>query len=196
MIIHNIEQNSDEWHKVRLGKFTGSDFHTCRLSGRKDLVIEKAAEVLCSSLSDQSFSTIHTRRGHDLEPEARGIYELQTGSTVLEVGFCELDKNTGCSPDGLVGEDGMIEIKCLDSKEFVKRVLNQLIKPIYKTQMQFNMLVTGRMWCDYVLYNPNFDNKCIHITRVFRDEEDIAEIRQILGACIKEMNRYIKQFRL
>ena len=198
MKIHNVEQNSEEWYKLRLGKFTGSNFHICMgkegTKGRKDLILSKAAEKITGMLSDQNFSTIHIRRGHELEPDARNLYELSTYYKVEEVGFCELDEHTGCSPDGLINDDGMIEIKCKDNHTYLSSMASKKIEPMHKTQIQFNLMVTGRRWCDYVLYNANFD-KSIFVQRVYRDNEGISEIKIKLQACINEMDIIIEDYK-
>ncbi len=191
MLVHNFEQGSPEWLQVRLGKLTGSDFHTLMGNSqtKETILYKKAAERLTGVASDgDKFSSIHTERGHLLENDARLTYELEKGVAVKQIGFAELNKDVGCSPDGLVGSIGGIEIKCKDNHGFLKAVVKNWIEPEHKTQMQFNMYVCGLLWMDYLLYNPNFANP-LKITRVERDDAYIASIIK----CIDECNKTIKQ---
>jgi exodeoxyribonuclease (lambda-induced) len=116
-------------------------------------------------------------RGHQLEMEARNSYEIQTSNQVKTVGFCELSEWIGCSPDGFIGDDGLIEIKCKNDVNFLKSLIEpDQIDPAHLWQMQMQMFVTDRKWCDYVVYNPNFENSLI-MTRVDRNEEKIEELK-------------------
>ncbi len=189
-IYNELIQGSNEWLQVRLGKLTGSDFHTLmgNSTTKETILYKKAAERLTGVASDADrFSSIHTERGKELEAEARQGYELETGLTVNQVGFVELDKFVGCSPDGLL-ENGGLEIKCKDNHGHLKAVIKEWIEPEHRTQMQFNMYVCDAEFWDYCLYNPNFNNP-LWITRVDRDEEHITNIKN----CIKECNVKIQE---
>lgn len=177
MKIINCDQNSDDWQKCRLGKFTASDAQAISANGAglKTLVYKKVAELLTQK-TEQGYISQAMERGHELEILARNDYELKTDNTVTEVGFCELDEFTGCSPDGLVGKDKLTEFKCLDDKSFVEILDTQKIDTAYEWQMQYQMMVTGRQECDYVVYNPNFKNTLI-IINVKRNEQSIAKIQ-------------------
>jgi len=197
MLIHNMEQGSEDWLKMRLGKITASDFHTLLGDSqtKETILYKKAAERLTDESSDgDKFSSIHTDRGHELEGDARIAYEMETGNVVIEVGFAELDgQNIGCSPDGLIHKGGGIEIKCLDNHGFLRAVLKQYINPAHKTQMQFSMYVCGRSWWDYVLYNPNFPNP-VHIMRVPRDDAKIEEIKRSIEECNVKIESYMVDY--
>ena len=152
MQIHNFEQGSEEWLAIRLGKFTASDFHTLlgNSEAKKTILFKKAAERITGVSADgDKFSSVHTERGHELEDVARMAYELETGNEVNQVGFITSGEFIGCSPDGLVGDDGGVEIKCKDNHTHLKAVLNNYIEPAHRTQCQFNMMVTERKWWDY-----------------------------------------------
>jgi len=123
---------------------------------------------------------------------ARDMYEIVSGNTVEQTGFITGDNAIGCSPDGLVGDDGLIEIKCKDTHTHLKAIVKDYIEPTHKTQMQFSMYVTGRSWCDYVLYNENYDNP-LHIIHVTRDEEYILEIVKQIERANNEIDKIIKQ---
>lgn len=178
MQIINCEQGSFEWFLARMGKFTATDASEIKTAGKglETLAVKKAAEIE-SGKPDIIPPTSAMIRGKELEPLAREAYERATGQEVVQVGFCVLDDFTGCSPDGLVGEEGLIEIKCKTSQHHFFAVANRWIDPEHKAQMQFQMFVTGRKWCDYVLYCPDFEEHPLYIQTVKRDEEFIEKLR-------------------
>ncbi len=116
-------------------------------------------------------------RGDELEPIGRAKYEYERKVEVVEVGFVTLGDDAGCSPDGLVGDDGMIEIKARNSDIHLELLLEDKIDSGTVNQIQFNLHVTGRKWCDFISYNPNFKKSTIYIQRVFRDEVAIAQMK-------------------
>ena len=151
-------------------------------------IFEKLAEDLTGRYDD-SLDTKALRWGETYEADARLAYEAVTGNSVDLCGFIEWSKIFGGSPDGLVGDDGIIEIKCpYSTANHVKYLLleNQYelngLKPEYYTQIQGNLLVTGRKWCDFISYDP----RCVRaefalkILRVDRDEEFIKRIKDAL----------------
>ena len=176
MLIHNVEQGTEEWFACRLGKLTASVAKTISTAGKglETLCLEKATEILTGK-PNETYKNEAMEQGNLLESEARAIYELETGATVTQVGFVEENEYVGVSPDGLVGEDGLIEIKCPTNKTYTQYLLDGKIKPEYYSQMQMQMFITERLWCDYVVYNPNF-KKSITIQRVYPDNEEIKRI--------------------
>ena len=176
MLIHNVEQGSEEWFACRLGKLTASVARTIATQGKglETLCLEKATEILTGK-PNESYKNEAMENGNLLESEARAIYELETGANVAQVGFVEENEYIGVSPDGLVGDDGLIEIKCPTNKTYTQYLLDNKIKPEYYSQMQMQMMITGRLWCDYVVYNPNF-KKSIVIQRVYPDDAEIKKI--------------------
>ena len=130
MKVYNCEQGSEEWLKCRLGKLTGSVAHTIATSGKglETLCLEKATEILTGIISD-GYKNDAMQHGNDYEAEARSIYELETGNTVIQVGFCEDNEFVGVSPDGLIGDDGLIEIKCPTDKTYTQYLIDGVIKP-------------------------------------------------------------------
>lgn len=177
MQIINCEQGTDAWRIARLGKLTASDSKTIEVSGKglDTLCLKKVAERLTGK-AEEGYKSQAMQNGNNLESEARSSYEIETGNIVTQVGFCELDEDVGASPDGMVGDDGLVEIKCKTDVVFVKELLSDEIDPEHISQMQFQMMVTDRKWCDYVVYNPNFEKSLI-IRRVNRDEVAIAKIK-------------------
>ena len=164
MIIHNVEQNSNEWYELRAGIPTASNFNQLITgTGKPSTSIDKYAEKLAGDFFagapiDAWEGNKYTDRGHEIEPDARNWYEMRTDSEVQQVGFItDDDKSTGCSPDGLISDNGLIEIKCLP-KQHIKALLyfNKYKKapPDYRPQIQGQMMITGREWCDLVYYHP------------------------------------------
>ena len=172
-----IPQGSEAWFTVRLGKFTASDAQAIASNGKglETLVYEKVAEILTHKVKE-AYTNDDMERGKELEESARNAYELETGVVVTRVGFIERGSRVGCSPDGLIGEDGLQEIKCINDTNFVKFMVNKDIDTSHIWQMQMQMLVSERKYCEYVVYNPNFP-KPIIITRIERDEVAIEKLR-------------------
>lgn len=199
MIIHkDIEQRSLEWYKLRASKFTGSDFYI--VMGKKgitrsNLILKKACERINGYIEEETYTNKDIQRGIELEPKARLLYEIKTNNKVEEIAFCELDDFTGCSPDGLVGDDGIIEIKSPKDTIYLDRCITGEIPQEYMIQMQFNMYVLDRKWCDFVNYNENFKDKPILIQRVERNEEIIEEIKAKLEEAKQEVQDIIEKFK-
>ena len=176
MQIHDVEQKSKEWLALRRQyPLTASDALAIKTGGAglETIVWTKLAELYSSGEAEQ-FSTKDTERGNDAEPTARALYSLETGLEVKEVGFItndEISAVAGCSPDGLVGEEGLWEGKSFaDAKHFRMTVEGIEIENKYMAQMQFQMLITGRKFCDFCAYNPNYKQSLL-IKRVEADEE-------------------------
>ena len=187
--IHYMPQKSEEWFAIKVGKMTASHANTIRANGAglKTYIIDILADMF-SSAEKASYTNEDMERGNNLEDEAREFYEALTSVMVEQVGFVEINEFSGVSPDGLVNEDGLIEIKCPNDKTFVKLLLDKKVKKEYNDQMQIQMYATNRQWCDYFCYNPNFE-QCYFLHRVLRDEKAIEEIK--LG--IEEGSKQIKQ---
>lgn len=189
----DMEQQTDEWYAARLGMFSGSDFYTFlgNSKTKDDKLWEKIAERRYQDSDAEEFLGLYTERGKALEHEARRVYSAVYETEVQEVGLVEdteyFPGYVVCSPDGLVGGDGIIEIKCLVAK-FVtqytegKHADNFYIEPKYKTQVQFNLLVTQRKWCDFIYYHPRVG---LRVQRIERDEKAIEEILNTLKECVK-----------
>jgi len=123
------------------------------------------------------------QRGTDLEPLAKEVYELVSGESVFDIGFCKHDDlEAGCSPDGLVGDNGLLEIKCPMAHTMVGylRAGNKLPSK-YKAQVQGQMWVTHREWCDFMAYHPDMT---LLLVRVERDQEFIDKLEsEVIKAC-------------
>jgi hypothetical protein len=178
MIAHSVIQGSEEWHQLRLGKLTGSQAHILLLKDnsktKETYINSKVAEIATGRRSDTDIwaNSRHMERGKQLESTIVFLYEIKKSVTVEHAGFIEIDNLVGCSVDGLVGDTGLIEVKAPDTPGYVKVVAEDYIDSKYFAQMQFNLYVTKRKWCDYVCYNQYFPNP-LHILRIERDEDFI-----------------------
>lgn len=180
-ILHNVEQKSEAWFALRLQyPLTASEAQAIGNQGKglETLCWEQMAQKY-SSQDKERYSNKDLERGVELEPLARDMYELETGNNVIEVGFVtneSISSVGGASPDGIVGDDGLVEIKCFDDTKHFKMSIDYKktgtfeIESKYVWQMQMQMLLTGRAWCDFLAYNPNYKQSLL-IQRVFPDME-------------------------
>jgi len=162
MQFHNIRQNSDEWLLLRSGKVTGSGASKIMANlGKafgepaKKYAAQIAIERITGNYSPSTYSNAHMERGHEQEPLARGEYEDMFFVDVDNGGFFG-DDFMGCSPDGLVGENGVVEIKSVIATTHFATVKKQSFDSAYKWQLLFNLKTTGREWIDYVSYCSEF----------------------------------------
>jgi putative phage-type endonuclease len=164
-------QGSETWLNLRLGKFTCSDATPILTNGKglETLAFTKVAERK-SGMSGDAYDNPAMQNGREMEDTARNSYELEKGVQVKKVGFIEYDEWIGGSPDGLIGEDGLIEIKCPTNRVFVEYLYYKKIDPKYVAQMQMQMYISGRKFVDYVVFNPNFERSIV-IVRVNYDHE-------------------------
>jgi putative phage-type endonuclease len=193
-IIKDLKQGSDEWLKLRLGRFGSTDAQAVGSNGRglDTLCYQKAAEIITGK-AKETYRNADMERGNELEGMARMAYELETGNLVEEVAYFDFDEFTGGSPDGLVGDEGLVEIKCPSDANFVKEVFTKKIKSKYIWQMQHLMFVSDRKWCDYIIFNENLDR--IEITRVERDEEAIEKIKEGLEAGKEKIKNILEKIK-
>jgi len=186
MIVIDVPQGTDAWFEARLGRPTGSVYSDVLAKGkdggksltRQKLVVKLALEIVTCKPAAQGFKTQQMQDGNDREPIARALYEASRGVFVEEVGFCQHDTIfTGVSPDGLVGDDGMVEFKCPIETTHRDYMLRKDEPPEYRAQIQGQMWVTGRKWCDFVSFHPEFPaNAQLIVRRVLRDDAYIANL--------------------
>ena len=180
-------QGTPEWYAARAGKVTGSCIKDMLAKGkggkesttRRNYMTKLAIEILTGEPVIDPFSNGHMERGKELEDAARQIYEFEKGVTVEPVGFVDHPHipRYGVSPDGLVGPDGMIQIKCPIPAIHVE-YLRGSIPGEYVKQIQAEMDCTGRQWSDFVSYCPVLPvNLQLAVIRLERDEAMIEEIR-------------------
>lgn len=183
MLDQGATQGTDEWLAERAGKVTASALSNVMMAKTTAGYQNYMAQIICERLTGQpveTFKSAAMEHGNETEPQARAFYELETGNDVVEVGFIPDPTlaNTGASPDGLVGELGLVEIKCPQPAKHIKNLMGGSIDKGYMLQMQWQMQVTGREWCDFVSFNPSFPPHLqLSITRVDRNAEMQDEIR-------------------
>lgn len=179
MKVYNFDQRTDEWYAIKRGKLSASNASIIATNGKglETYVYSLMAEYY-SNAEKEHYVNADMQRGIDLEPEAKIEFQFYTGLSVKEVGFVELNEFVGVSPDGLIGDDGLIEIKCPKDDIYFRLLLNGNIKPEYLWQMQMQLLITERKYCYFVSYNPNFTDKTLFIKKIDRDEEMIAKIQK------------------
>ena len=191
MQIVNCEQGTDEWFALRKGRMTASNAQAIAANGKGlTTYITQIMQEVYSSAEPERYKSDAMLRGNELEASARFAYEVETNSQVEEIGFVIYNDYVGCSPDGLV-DDGLIEIKCPGDKVYFNYLLSGKIDTGYEWQMQMQMLVCEKTWCDYVVYNPNFENSLI-IKRVEFDPEKAKKLIAGFESGIQQMNN-IKQ---
>ena len=195
MKIYNFEQRTDEWYAIRRGKMSASNAETIIANGKglETYIYNLMAEYY-SSAEKENYINADMQRGIDLEPEAKIEFQFYTGLDIKEVGCVELNDYILASPDGLIGNDGLIEIKCPNDSVYFKLLLSNNIKPEYIAQMQMQMYVTDRQYCYFVSYNPNFE-KSLYIKKINRDEEMIDKLKKGLERGTQLIKEIKKNFR-
>lgn len=189
-----IEQGTVEWHLQRLGKVTASrvsDVLSKGKSGESASRKNYRTELLVQRLTGQpgeSFTNTAMEWGTATEPLARIAYEAEMGVFVDQVAFIDHPSiaKFGCSPDGLVAQDGLIEIKCGNTATHIDWMLDGKPPTKHIPQMQCQMAVTGRQWCDFVSFDPRLpDDLQLFVVRLERDQEYIeameAEVKKFLS---------------
>lgn len=197
-----MEQRSTEWFAARLGKVTASrvaDVIAKTKTGYSTSRENYMAQLVCERMTNtqgESYSNAAMQWGTDQEPLARAAYEAAKDVLVDEVGFIVHPTiiAAGASPDGLVGDEGLIEIKCPNTATHIDTLLTDKVPSKYNTQMQWQMACTGRKWCDFVSFDPRMpEGLQLFIQRVDFDAEYVkmleAEITGFLGELETKIER-------
>lgn len=181
----HLEQGSEEWLRARCGLVTASrvaDVVAKTKSGwgasRANYMAELIAERLTGEPATR-FTNAAMQWGTETEPQARAAYEFFHDATVVEVGLVKHPTITqsAASPDGLVGADGLVELKCPQTATHIETLLAGKIPAKYDTQMQWQMACTGRQWCDFVSFDPRLPGDLsMFCRRVMRDDARIGEL--------------------
>ena len=194
ILYENMVQGSEEWKSIRAGMPTASCFDKLITSegapskSMQNYAITLACEKFAGKPLDAFEGNAYTERGKLLEDDARRMYSFLNDTDTQQVGFITDDAGTyGCSPDSLIGEDGMLEIKCLKSENHAKAILyfkkNKKLPPDYVQQTQGQMFVTGRAWCDAFFFHPELPRLCIRQTP---NQELFAALQLQIDAVTKE----------
>ena len=197
MRIIDHPQGSQEWLKARCGLVTASrvsDVVATTKSGPSASRATYMGELIVERLTGapaEKFTNAAMQWGTDKEPEARAAYEMATETWVTEVGLVlhpSIDM-TGASPDGLVGDAGLVEIKCPVSATHIETLLGQKAPAKYITQMQWQMACCERAWCDFVSFDPRMpESMALFIKRVERDDAEIARLEGLVTEFLFELD--------
>jgi len=197
MIWHDIEQNTDEWLDLRCGKLGGSsvgkvmaNFGKAFGSPAHDLAVQIAIEQITGKRQESTYSNEHMDRGKEQEPIARALYEQDQFVTVTNGGFFDSEDLLGVSPDGLVDDDGGIEIKSVIQSVHFQTVKRGSFDPSYKWQLYLELMISGREWWDFVSFCATFpEGKRLFIDRIFRS--DSAEIFEMINERVGEFKHLV-----
>jgi putative phage-type endonuclease len=201
-MIEMIEQGSDEWFAARIGKVTASrvaDVIAKTKTGFSTSRDNYMAQLVCERLTGQkseSFTNAAMQHGTETEPLARLSYEVSQNVLVDEVGFVPHPSiiMAGASPDGLVGDDGLLEIKCPNTATHIETLLSQTVPGKYNTQMQFQMACTERSWCDFVSFDNRLPSELqLFVKRVPRDNMYIRLMEEEIVKFLNELDIKIAQ---
>lgn len=197
-----MEQRTEEWFAARVGKVTASriadvvartksGFSASRANYCAQLVVERLTGA-CA----ESFTNAAMQWGTDTEPMARDAYSARTGDLVEEVGFYVHPRieQSGASPDGAVGDDGLVEIKCPNTATHIETILDKAPANKYLLQMQWQMACANRAWCDFASYDPRMpENLRLFVVRVPRDDKLIAEVEKEVIAFLFDVDSKVEQ---
>ena len=203
-----MEQRTQEWYEARLGKLTASRaataFDVYKIGAKKGAPTETAKKLILEMAYERTTGnrietplTLPMRWGVEHEDEARNAYINQTGNEVTQVGFIdhhEIDM-FGASPDGLVGSDGLLEIKCPSELVHLQRIEAGEVPPEYRTQMLVQMVCTGRKWCDFVDYDPRNTLIPLFVVRFEPTEEELRETEEKAKAFLTLVDEKVNELR-
>lgn len=202
----SIIQGSPEWFAARLGKVTASrvadiiakiNMGASASASRRNYMAQLVAERLTGQVA-KGYSSPAMEWGSEVEAEARAAYEFYADADVQQVGFVPhlLIAEAGASPDGLVGQFGLVEIKCPNTATHIDNLINQKIPARYVTQMQWQMACTQRDWCDFVSFDPRMpESMKLFVQRVERDGPLIWELEQAVIAFLAETGEKVETLR-
>ena len=200
-IIEDIEQGSEEWLKMRLGVVTGSKFKDVMAGGqgktRKAYMYQLAAEILTGE-QQETFSNQYMEWGTQTEPQARAMYELRNECDVKEVAFIKQNPEAriGVSPDGLVGDYGLVEFKCPKTTTQIETFISGKMPSSHKAQVQGQIMISGREWCDFVSFDPRINGDASWFcVRVERDQKYCNEMYSSILSFIDELDELVKLLR-
>ena len=195
-------QGSPEWLSERAGKVTASMISNVLMkpetAGYRDYQAQLVAEILTGKPQGSDYTNAAMQFGTETEPLARSAYEAETGFSVDEVGFCQHPsiERAGASPDGLVGNSALVEIKVPKVSTHLAYLIADVVPAAYKNQMMWQMAVTGRDWCDFVSFRPDLpEHLQLFIIRFKRDPARILELETAVVAFLDGVDKMINQLK-
>lgn len=199
-----LVQGTDEWRRARAGSLGASVVHEAVARTKTGWGASRAnrmATLVIERLTGEPIDTFQTSamlHGIETEPEARVAYEFYRNATVTEIGLVRHPSIAGthASPDGLVGENGLLEIKCPQPAQHLNTLMGEAIPDKYVVQMQWQMRCCEREWTDFVSYNPAFpDPMRLFVQRVFRDDKRIGELEEMVVPFLDEVSEKVAALR-
>lgn len=202
--MENIVQGTADWHQARMGKVTASRIvDVCARTktgwgaSRKNYMADLIAERLTGARTE-GFTNAAMQWGTETEPEARSAYQFYVNTRVAQVGFIPHPSiaETGASPDGLVGDEGLVEIKCPNTATHIETLRGGALPEKYFLQMQWQMACTGRKWCDFASYDPRLpESMRLFVDRVDRDDAAIQAIEKDVMQFLAELRAIVAELR-
>lgn len=199
-----IIQGSSEWFAIRLGRVTASRVadviaktKTGPSASRQNYMAQLIAERLTGTVAE-SYTNAAMAHGTATEPDARAAYEFRHDVDVAQVGFILHPSiaDSGASPDGLVGSDGMLEIKCPTVATHIDTLLAGKVPGKYIVQMQWQMACAGRAWCDFASFDPRLPSSMqLFVQRIERDDQMIAELEAAVAEFLTELDAKVQALR-
>lgn len=201
----DFEQGSPEWIAIRLGKATGSRIgdvlaqgkngapSASRANYRAQLVAERLTGVMVEGYTSEAMD-----RGKEIEDDARAAYAFRTGAVIQSIGFAQHPtiEMSGASPDGLIGDDGVVEFKCPNTATHIETLRGGIVAKAYREQMLWEMVCTGRKWCDFVSYDPRLpESMSLHIRRVHIEPDRVAEVEAEVRKFLSEVDETVAELR-
>ncbi len=186
----NLYQRSDDWQSERIGKITASRIKDLGAKPQKGKALNATMLTILSErltgVAAETFINKSMQWGIDNEPLAIAAYENKAGVFVFGTGLINHPKiaMSGASPDGLVGKDGQIEVKCPDTTTHINTLLTGEVPSEYLPQITWQLACTGREWCDFISYDPRLDDALsLFVKRIYAEELDIAGLEKMVSDC-------------
>ena len=191
------EQGGQEWLAERAGRVTASALSNVMMAKTAAGYQNYMAQLVCERLTGEPTETYVSpamQHGIDTEDEARAAYMARNAVIVDQTGFVRHSKlEAGCSPDGLVGDEGLIEIKCVQPATALDLLESKKVPTDHYNQIQWQLAVTGRDWCDYVVYQPKLPERLrLNVIRVTRNQADILNMTEKVEKFLEEVRRKTK----
>lgn len=194
----NLYQRSDDWQAERIGKITASRIKDLGAKPQKGKALNATMLTILSErltgVAAETFINKSMQWGIDNEPLAIAAYENKAGVFVVGTGLINHPTiaMSGASPDGLVGKDGQIEVKCPDTTTHINTLLTGEVPSEYLPQITWQLACTGRKWCDFISYDPRLDDALsLFVKRIYAEELDIAGLEKMVSDCNAKLKAVI-----
>ena len=202
MKVIDAVQGSPEWLAGRAGRVTASMISNVLMkpetAGFRDYQAQLVAEILTGKPQGSDYTNAAMQFGTETEPLARSAYEAETGFSVDEVGLCihpTIDR-AGASPDGLVSNSGLVEIKCPKPATHLAYLIAGVVPAGYKNQMMWQMACCDRDWCDFVSFRPDLpEHLQLFLIRFHRDQKEIDKLETAVNAFLATVDEIIKKLK-